>query len=184
MKKIILISGKAENGKTTTANYMRLSLESKGYNVIVTRYAKYLKEVATDYCGWNGIKDEYGRNLLQQLGTDIIRKKLNKPLFHVGRTCEDIEITQDYYDYVIIDDARYENEIYYPKTMFGNKVVSIRVNRINEDGSMWQSNLTDEQKNHISETSLDDFRFDYYITTRSIDETKNQSENIIRGIIK
>ncbi len=165
MKKIILISGKAEHGKTTLANILKEKLEEKGNKVVITRYALYLKEIAKKYCDWNGNKDQVGRELLQKLGTEVIRQKLNKPLFHVGRICEDIEITQDYYDYVIIDDVRYENEVYYPITVFGkDKVYTIRVNRYDKlNGGMvpFINSLTDEQKKHISETSLDNFSFDY-----------------------
>ena len=168
MKKIILISGKAENGKTTLANILKEKLESYGNKVIITRYALYLKEIAKKYCNWDGNKDKAGRELLQKLGTDVIRQKLNKPLFHVGRICEDIEITQDYYDYVIIDDVRYENEVYYPITMFGkDEVYTIRVNRydkLNGERVPFINSLTDEQKEHISETSLDNFSFDYCCT--------------------
>lgn len=173
MKKIILISGKAENGKTTLANILKEKLEFYGNKVVITRYALYLKEIAKKYCAWDGNKDKDGRELLQKLGTDVIRQKLNKPLFHVGRICEDIEITQDYYDYVIIDDVRYENEVYYPIAMFGkDKVYTVRVTRYNElNGEMvcFTNSLTDEQKKHISETSLDTFSFDYHCTNLTDD---------------
>lgn len=164
MRKIILISGKAEHGKTTLANILKEKLESYGNKVAITRYALYLKEIAKNYCGWDGNKDAEGRELLQQLGTNVIRQKLNKPLFHVGRICEDIEITQDYYDYVIIDDVRYENEIYYPITMFGkDKVYTVRIIRFNkkDDESTFENSLTEEQRQHISEVSLDNFTFDH-----------------------
>ena len=42
MKKIILFSGKAENGKTTAAELLKNILESEGQNVVITRYAYYL----------------------------------------------------------------------------------------------------------------------------------------------
>ena len=122
---------------------------------MITRYAYYLKDLATRYCNWDGKKDEKGRHLLQMLGTDIIRNKLNKKDFHAKRTCEDIEICQDYVDYVIIDDVRFPNEIYYPLAIFDNKVISLRVNR-----KGYVSSLTDEQKRHSSEVALDDFNFD------------------------
>lgn len=179
MKKVVLISGKAEHGKTTFANILRDILVSEGYRVVITRYAYYLKDLATRYCSWDGNKDETGRRLLQQLGTDIIRQKLNKPNFHVGRICEDIEICQNYVDYVIIDDTRFENEVYYPKAMFGDKVVSIRVNRVNEDLTPYNSSLTDEQKKHLSEVSLDNFNFDYVVSSSNIDDLTEQIKNMI-----
>ena len=183
MKKVILISGKAEHGKTTAANQMKKTFEELGYKAVITRYAKYLKEIASEYCGWDGIKDEKGRTLLQQLGTDIIRKRLNKPEFHVGRVCEDIEIASDYVDYVIIDDARYPNEIYYPLAKFGkDKVFTYRVNRKTEEGKDFSNSLTDEQKKHISETSLDDFNFDLSLDLWSLKEAQEKAEAIARSI--
>lgn len=171
MKKVILFSGKAEHGKTTAANMLKKMLEDKGNKVVVTRYAYYLKDLAARYCGWNGEKDNYGRQLLQQLGTDIIRVKLNKPNFHVGRICEDIEICQDYVDYVIIDDTRFTNEVFYPKAIFGDKVIAVRVER---DDPNFRSALSDEQLHHISETALDDFEgFDCKISASNLDELED-----------
>ena len=171
MKKVILFSGKAEHGKTTAANMLKKMLEDKGNKVVVTRYAYYLKDLAARYCGWNGEKDNYGRQLLQQLGTDIIRVKLNKPNFHVGRICEDIEICQDYVDYVIIDDTRFANEVFYPKAIFGDKVIAVRVER---DDPNFRSALSDEQLHHISETALDNFKgFDYKISASNLDELED-----------
>ena len=178
MKKMILVSGKAENGKTTTAELLKKRLELLGYKVVITRYAYYLKDLATRYCGWNGTKDEAGRELLQQLGTDIIRQKLNKPNFHVGRICEDVEICQNYVDYVIIDDARFPNEIYYPKAMFGDKVISVRVNRKN-----YKSSLTSEQQKHLSEIALDDFNFDFKIEAEDINNLNLAVEELIKKLI-
>lgn len=184
MKKIILISGKAENGKTFSANYIKTKMEEYGYKVVITRYAQYLKSIAMQYCGWDGNKDINGRNLLQQLGTDIIRIKYHKPLFHVSRVCEDIELTQEYYDYVIIDDARYINEIMYPYAIFNDKVITIRVNRFEKDmKTPYDSSLTQEQKQHISETSLDNFSFDFVINSYSIEDKKNKLDKIIKEII-
>lgn len=180
MKKIILFSGKAENGKSTAAKKLKELLEERGDKVIVTRYAYYLKDLAKRYCGWNGEKDEYGRKLLQFLGTDVIRQKLNKPNFHVGRVCEDIEICQDYVDYVLIDDARFENEIYYPKCMFGDKVIVINVKRTDPN---FKSSLTDEQMKHLSETALDNFdNFDYIIKAKDLYDLDMAVKNIAEEI--
>lgn len=179
MRRMILFSGKAEHGKTTASEILKKQLEELGYKVVITRYAYYLKDLATRYCGWNGQKDNGGRELLQQLGTDIIRQKLNKPNFHVGRICEDVEICQDYVDFVIIDDARFPNEIYYSKAIFGDKVMAIRVNRLNADWSQYNSSLTEEQKQHLSEMALDDFEFDYTIAAASIGSLEHQIKEVL-----
>lgn len=186
MDRLFLISGKAEHGKTTTANILQEELTKMGYKVVITRYAKYLKEIARDYCGWDGNKDAKGRELLQTLGTEIIRQKMNKPLFHVERICEDIEIAQNYVDYVIVDDVRYENEILYPMAVFGDKVFTIRVNRFDKDTlEPFSSSLTEEQKKHISETSLDNFNFDYSFDTCNIETNKSVvKDEIIRKLVR
>lgn len=181
MESLYLISGKAEHGKTTTAEILKSELEALGHRVVITRYAYYLKDLAAKYCGWNGIKDEEGRRLLQTLGTEIIRQKLNKPNFHVGRVCEDIEICQDYVDDVIIDDTRFENEVYYPKAMFGDKVKTIRIIRISSDGTVYDSSLTPEQKKHPSEISLDNFNFDFKIESPSLEYTRKYVKEKILG---
>ena len=164
---VIVISGKAQHGKDTTAGFLKDALEADGYSVLIAHYGDLVKYVCKMYLGWNGEKDEKGRQLLQELGTDIIRMKLNKPNFHVGRICEDIEICQDYVDYVLIDDTRFPNEIFYPKAMFDNKVVTVHIVRTGD----FHSALNDKQMHHPSETALDDFDgYDYIIEAKDLDE--------------
>ena len=73
MKKIILISGKAQNGKDTVADILMEQLEGKS---IKLAYADYLKLICRKYFGWNGEKDVKGRSTLQFVGTDLIRDQL------------------------------------------------------------------------------------------------------------
>lgn len=177
MKKIILISGKAGHGKDSLAKMLSNQLEELGYKVSIDHFARYLKDMCKIYAGWNGEKDEYGRKLLQEIGTDIIRYKLELYDFHVNRICEDIKICQKYFDYVIIPDCRFPNEIELPKILFENQVISIRVNRTN-----YETNLTVEQQNHLSETALDDHKFDYTIEAKDLGELEIKSKNIIKNI--
>ena len=44
--KIILISGKAEAGKTTTARYLKEKLEAENYKVVIASYGQYVKDTA------------------------------------------------------------------------------------------------------------------------------------------
>ena len=73
--KVILVSGKAQNGKDTVAQIMATSLKSDGKHVLVTHYADLLKFICKNYFGWNGEKDEAGRRMLQYVGTDVIRNQ-------------------------------------------------------------------------------------------------------------
>ncbi len=65
----------------------------------------------------------------------------------------------DEWDYVIVDDCRFANEL---ERWIGFNTINLRVNRLN-----FQSPLTLEQQNHISETELDDYKFDYVINSES-----------------
>lgn len=163
MKKLIILSGKSESGKTTFANCVKSELESQGYKVCITNYARHIKAYLKDFYNWDGVKTVEMRELLQRLGTDTIRNKMNKPLFHVERTCTDIEVIQEDFDYIIIDDCRFIGECYYPKAIFKEKVELIRIIR---DGHI--SKLTPEQLMHESETALDDFNgFDMIMNIES-----------------
>lgn len=162
MKKIILISGKAEHGKTATANILIKLLQEQKQKVIKIPFARYLKLILKDFYGWNGEKTSYWREQLQIVGTDRIRKELKMPTFHCGRVCDDIKVIWNDFDYVIIDDCRFRNELFYTKAVFPNNVISIRVNRKN-----YKSSLSPEQLEHESETDLDNEKFDYYISAES-----------------
>lgn len=161
--KIILVSGKAENGKDELAIYLKNELEKQGKKVMIDRFAKYIKIYCTQM-GWDGItKDEYWRRVLQLLGTEEIQDKLNYKTFHAKRMCEDIQILNRVFevDTFIISDTRFKNEIYHTKAMFPDDTIAVRVTRLGH-----KSKLTEEQLKHKSETDLDDFNFDYNIITQ------------------
>lgn len=159
MKQIILISGKASNGKTTFAEFVKQRLEVYGERVCIMRYAQYLKFILSTYYRWDGKdKSPYWRGLLQELGTERIRLKMNRPLFHAQRICEDIEIVQNDFDYVLLDDTRFKNEIDFPKAYFPDKVSTLRIVRNN-----FVSPLTPEQQLHPSEIDLDNVAMDEQI---------------------
>lgn len=159
MKKIILISGEAQHGKDSTALILKEKLNGK---VLILHYADYLKYMCKQYLGWNGNKDDNGRSLLQYVGTDLIRDKLNMQNFHVDKICEAIKIFEQEFDYFIVPDLRRKNEIFITKGNFPDNVITTRVYRLKE-GLPYNNGLTEEQKNHISERDLRYFPHDYYI---------------------
>lgn len=171
MKRIILISGKAESGKDTTAKLLQQKLKGKS---LIIHYSDYLKFICQTYFGWNGIKDEYGRNLLQSFGTEKVRKR--NPNFWVDAVCRLIDILRDDFDYFIIPDTRFPNEIDLPIWFFGRgRVITIRVERLN-----YTNTLTRKQQNHPSETALDNYLFDYYIRSESgIDKLEKEIDKIL-----
>lgn len=152
--KIICISGKAEAGKTTSAKVIKTILDERGYRCLITNYAGVLKFICGAFFGWDGKKDEAGRALLQRVGTDVVRKQ--DPDFWVNFMKSVLLMFNDEWDYVLIDDVRFPNEIEGLKDSF--EVIKLRVNRPGYDNS-----LTEEQRKHASETSLDNYEFDYYL---------------------
>lgn len=84
MKKVILISGKAESGKNYVADMIYLMLTELGLKVQFFAFGDYLKFICQKYLGWNGNKDEDGRTYLQYVGTGICRKHDESFLFWQG----------------------------------------------------------------------------------------------------
>ena len=177
---IVPIIGKARHGKDSFASYLKEELEAKGHNVLIIRYADYLKFICKEYFDWNGEKDEYGRNLLQYIGTDLCRK--NNADIWVKVVCEFIKACGDRFEYILIPDSRFENEIdYWGKEDFST--VPIRVTRRNLDGSEFDNGLTPEQKSHPSETALDNFKAFYEIVADSLESLKESAETIVNEIL-
>lgn len=153
--RVITISGKAQHGKDTTAGILKRELEADGYKVLIIHYADLLKYICHSFFGWNGQKDEAGRHILQYVGTDIIRAK--RPNYWVDFVIGILELFPDEWDYVLIPDCRFPNEVDCLKKA-GFDSIHMRVVRHH-----FTSPLTEEQQNHPSETALDDSCPDYYI---------------------
>lgn len=173
---IITISAKAQHGKDYTANLLKEELEDIGYSVLICHYADLLKYICKQFFGWDGKKNEEGRTLLQKVGTEGVRKV--KPDYWVDFIKDILTFFPYEWDYVIIPDTRFPNEIE-SLVIDGFNVTTIRVERPN-----FENNLTEEQRNHASETSLDDYLFDYKIINDGTPEgMKNQINNLIAKII-
>ena len=110
-KKIYLISGKARHGKDTFSGYLKKAYENNGKKVIITQLAKYIKYYAREMTGWNLTEEDKPRELLQQLGTNVIREKLGKDDLFIKRMIDDIEIFSCFYDAIIISDCRLKKEV-------------------------------------------------------------------------
>ena len=158
--KVILISGKARHGKDTVASIMQTYLTiSKNKKVLIAHYGDLVKYVCKTFFDWNGEKDDAGRSLLQYVGTDAVRAVY--PNYWVDFIADMLTVFKDKWDYVIIPDARFPNEITRMKEK-GLDVETFRVIRPN-----FESDLTAEQLKHSSETALDNFDFDHIISNNS-----------------
>lgn len=158
MKKIICISGKAQHGKDTTATILKSALEERGNKVLIAHYADLVKYIAKEFFDWNGEKDEAGRTLLQYIGTDVVREQ--RPDYWVDFIIDMLVMFGNNWDYVLIPDCRFPNEVEAMKSNFD--AIHLRVFRPDFDGP-----LSDEQKKHRSETALDNYPYDELITNNS-----------------
>jgi len=174
--RVILISGKAQHGKDTMAAYIKEGLEKCGRKVIVTHYADLVKYVCATYFGWDGKKDERGRHLLQYIGTDVVRA--NDQDYWARFVYEIAKMFKDEWDYMIIPDVRFPNEVsIFKDSEF--ETYHLRVVRDNFDDGM-----TEEQRNHTSETALDDCKPDKVIENNgTLDDLMHKAIEIIAEII-
>lgn len=154
---IILISGKAQHGKDTVGEFLGKYFDDRHKSWIRVAYGDAVKFVAEKYFHWDGQKDEAGRHLLQWIGTDKIRH--HNPNFWTDFVISMFDAFYNEWDNVIITDCRFPNEIDQIREHFLNKkkfsdarVLHFRVIRPNFDNG-----LTQEQKEHPSETALDSY---------------------------
>lgn len=153
--KVICISGQAQHGKDTTAVFLKAFLELDGYRVLITHYADLLKYICSTFFGWDGKKDDKGRTLLQKVGTNIIRRDC--PDYWVDFLVDCLGWCENEWDYVLIPDCRFPNEI------DGLKNANFDVIHMHIVRPDFDNGLSKEQKNHPSERALDDVTPDIYI---------------------
>ena len=172
--RVILISGSARFGKDSTAFMMKELLEKQKKKVLIIHYADNLKLFAKNYFGWSGQKDQKGRELLQWLGTDVVRKNYEDTW--VDMVVALLKGIKTLYDYVIIPDVRFPNEIDRMRDNFD--CITVRVIRPNFDNG-----LTEEQRKHPSETALDNYPMEYELINdgdleKLLDTTRTFIKNI------
>ena len=176
--KVIMISGKSGSGKNALAAAFDKALKEKGNRVLTIAFGDLVKTFLKQYYGWNGEKDEAGRKLLQELGTEKVRTMF--PTYWAEVVAEFIIATAADWDYVLIPDWRFANE-YYTIADYTSNTILIRVERYNDDGSKWVNpDMTPEQLKHISENELEKFSFDYIVENRGeIDNLTGAAETIL-----
>ena len=175
MRNFICISGKAQNGKDTSAEIFKNELIIRGHSVLVIHQADLLKYICKAFFNWNGEKDEAGRTLLQQVGTNVIRKV--EPDFWVDFIAKVTGFFKDTWDYIIVPDTRFPNELEKLKATDAN-IFHVRVIR---EG--FKSPLTEEQQQHPSETALDGIESDFtLINDKGIDDLYGGVVSILDAI--
>lgn len=173
--KIFIVSGKARSGKNEISKIIERYYSNK--KCITISFGHYIKDYAKRVSDWDGKEENKPRELLQQLGIELIKNKIDNKLF-IRRILEDIEVFSYFYDIIIIDDARLIDEVETLKTKYQDSI-SIRILRDNYDNG-----LTLEQKKHLTETNLNNYNnFDYTINnTGNEKELTQKIENILKEV--
>ena len=160
--RVICISGKAGHGKDTAALYIKEQLEARTReydgmqnSVLIAHFGDLVKYVCKTFFEWDGQKNEAGRELLQTIGTDIVREE--DPTYWARFISDMLGFFEQAWDYVVMADLRFPDEL---ETLIksGFDVKHIRIVR---DG--YVSDMPEEQQNHVSETALDDYIPDIYV---------------------
>ena len=146
-----------------------MQTEMQNKKVLITHYGDLLKYICKAFFNWDGQKDEAGRTLLQYVGTDIIRKK--KPDYWVQFVADMLSFFPDQWDYVLIPDVRFPNEI---EGLAGFGPLHIRI--VRPGFNM----LTEEQQKHPSETALDNYYSNWQVVMNdgTIDDLIRKAEVI------
>lgn len=172
--KVYLIGGKARNGKDTMANFMKEYYESLGEKVCIMQISNYIKHFARDYFGWDGKEETKPRSLLQEIGTEIIRQKMNKPYFFTTRLLEDMEVLNNYFDIIIISDVRLPLEFEEVKKVYKDAI------KIHIERPELVSELSEKEKKHLTEVALDHYdSYDYKIINTELEQLKKDTIKLI-----
>ena len=177
--KVILISGKAGNGKDSFAAALREFLIEHGEKVLILHFADLVKYYATQYCGWDGNKGTEGRALLQKIGNNTFRQF--DPDYWARITAECAHVMGEYFGitYVLIPDNRYPNEIDIVKE-YNDDVITVRIERYDDDGKPWiNPNMTEEQLSNEGEVALDHYAFDYIIENHGLGDIQDSAEVLL-----
>lgn len=165
--RMIVISGAAQNGKDTAARYIEENLEAVGKRVKICHYADLLKYICKEFFDWDCEKNEDGRSLLQYVGTDVVRKMC--PDFWVMFIVQVITFFDGQWDWFIVPDCRFPNELEIPRTV---GIDTFHLEIIRDD---FDNGLSREQRDHISENALAPIDPDYTIyNDGSLDDLRSK----------
>lgn len=151
--KIIALCGEARHGKNTAADIIHNSLPQSRYVVKEFAFADGVRREARAL-GWNGLKDEKGRSLLQRIGEERRSTDRQYWIHRLFRDMADFQY-KGFQEFLgeralvgVITDCRYINEIERVKKE-GGKIW--RILRTTPDGKLFDNDLTEEQRGHASE---------------------------------
>ena len=161
---LIGLCGKAGSGKDFIGNIL---CDKYGFKRFA--FADPLKDHCRKEHGWDGKKDNKGRKLLQEEGTE--KHRSINPNVWLDRLTHEIELAfGDGHRKFVITDTRFPNELYYTKELG----ISARITG--------RGGLDSKNSQHSSENALDNESFCYEINNSkdvSMEELLIQIEEMI-----
>jgi len=172
-----LFSGKAGVGKSYCADLLNLLARDAGLSYHKEFFAGGVK-AAAKYIGWDGLKDERGRRLLQDIGR--VGRSYDEDIW-VRSTFVRLEDSVAYpYNIVTVDDWRFPNEyLFIQSTEPLYKPITVRV--VAKD---FESLAGKQEYDDVSETSLDSFAFDYVINNDRLSDIEGHLRSILNQEIE
>lgn len=165
MKLVLGFAGKAQHGKTTCTSAIQRHCDSAGISCKVYEFSA----IILDWCIAKGrlphgiTRPELNKEQLQLLvdagneGRSIHRD------FWVGQILE--AMRTDNPDVALTPNIRFSHEVDMLHAVHGAKGYVVRCTRLNANGSMYISR--DRDPNDVTETSLDLFPVDFYLTAKN-----------------
>lgn len=153
---VIGLTGIAGAGKSQICYFIQNYLASRGIGYSYITIGQSVKEIARRDFGWNGKKDEAGRDLLQQIA-------------ETGRAYDEDIWIKKWFDrvrnmkpddtgFILVDDIRYHNDHAFIKDVF----LGARTYRVEGRGS-----LKGDQALHSTETDIPNINVDSVINNDS-----------------
>lgn len=175
---IYILAGQARSGKDSSVVFLKEYYETLGKNVIQLEFKHYLVEYTKAMTDWDGNYDNKPREVLNYIGTDVIRKQIDEKFF-IKRTLEDILVYSYYFDVVIISDSRFPIEIESIKESYPD-ATSIHLIREVE------GELNENEKKHAIETSLIGYQnYDYNVfNSGTLEDLKEKITSIAKEVKK
>lgn len=179
---IVLISGKAGSGKTTVSRTLRDKLvDIPGMSIFSYSFANPLKYIAKSYMGWDGNKDEKGRVLLQELGrigrdydTDIWVKHLLQQM--------DKQAGLLPFNFTLVDDWRFPNELAYLEK---NPVFDVVTVRVFGRGGLNGETAMDVSENSLPEATSEQAYYDFQIdNSGSLEQLEQKLDSVLASLEK
>jgi hypothetical protein len=124
-KIIVLVTGRAGTGKTTTCNLLSQLTDTLGYlDHININFSDSLKMIAEEQLDWDREKDPRGRRLLQQLGR--VAREYNEDIW-ASKLLDKIQSFPYGFDFVFVGDWRFPNEEKFLRENSSYRIFTMRI---------------------------------------------------------